>query len=71
MMVGIFAKLYSRGGDSVAHSSVAACHGFGPAFWPRFRLRITFVKSMITPIATWRPWNPVSTKKALATGFEL
>src|SRR5690606_35695021 len=49
--VGIFAKLYSRGGDSVAPSSVAACHGFGPAFWPRFRLRITFVKSMITPIA--------------------
>src|SRR5690606_1988058 len=49
--VGIFAKWYWRGGDSVAHSSVAACHGFGPAFWPRFRLRITFVKSMITPIA--------------------
>ncbi len=32
---GMTAKLYSGGGDEIVHSSVAPCHGSGPAGSPR------------------------------------
>src|SRR5690606_4487749 len=48
-------KLYSGGGDVVAHSSVCASHGLFPAIWPFFRLRITFQAKASTPSAVMNP----------------
>ena len=50
--VGIFAKLCSAGGDSVAHSSVAAPHGLSGAFCPLFSVFRMFTTSRLTPM-TW------------------
>src|SRR5947207_723109 len=38
VMTGVSTKLYGGGGDVVAHSSVSAPHGFGPASSPRLTL---------------------------------
>src|SRR5690606_1054316 len=45
--VGIFAKLCSAGGDSVAHSSVAAPHGLSGAFCPLFSVFRMFTTSRL------------------------
>src|SRR5690348_5329215 len=40
--VGIWAKLYTAGGDDVAHSSVAPSQGLSPAILPLVRVRMMF-----------------------------
>src|SRR5688572_22333871 len=44
--VGTVAKLYSAGGDVVAHSSVAPPHGFEPAAFPRFSDQMRLMASV-------------------------
>src|SRR6185312_6550637 len=50
-MIGITAKLYGGGGDSMAHSSVPASHGFEPAYAPRRRLTKMLTTNSSTPTA--------------------
>src|SRR5262249_29444861 len=61
---GSVAKLYSGGGDVVAHSSVQASHGSLPATWPWRSERTTF--QMKSAIAA--DWNTTPTD---ATRFTL
>src|SRR5205823_2292695 len=49
---GRVAKLYAGGGDDVAHSSVQASQGFGPATAPRRRLRQAFQRKASTDSAS-------------------
>src|SRR3954468_9607933 len=50
-IVGSTAKVYAGGGDGVAHPSVPASHGFGPASTPRDRLRQTLTRNRTMPAA--------------------
>ena len=43
------AKLYSGGGEGIVHSSVAPCHGSGPAGEPRNQLTTRFASSTTIP----------------------
>src|SRR5437588_10867433 len=52
---GIDAKLYSGGGDVVAHSSVSASHGSGPAGFPRQRAWNQLSSVMPVPSAKLKP----------------
>src|SRR5688572_11721571 len=52
--VGMVLKLYSTGGEVVAHSRVGAPHGLLDAFAPRFRLH-TMLASRIRIATNWMP----------------
>src|SRR5262249_9805245 len=49
--VGIVAKLYSAGGELVAHSRVHASHGSLPAGWPFLAERMMLIASNRTAVA--------------------
>src|SRR5436305_1035418 len=51
LTTGIAAKLYSDGGDVVAHSSESAPHGFGPAGVGRRLLQMKLTSESNTPNA--------------------
>src|SRR5882724_2702956 len=48
--VGMTLKLYTGGGDGMAHSSVAPFHGSLPAISPCFRVRQTLYMKIRNPI---------------------
>src|SRR3954452_14946457 len=53
---GSFSKLYSGGGDDVAHSSVQTSHGSSPAFSPERTESMTFqMKIAIAAACTITP----------------
>src|SRR5438067_8488428 len=52
---GIDAKLYSGGGEVVAHSKVSAAHGLGPAGLPHQRAWNQFTNVIPVPTAKMKP----------------